>query len=578
MTPNLPVFTEQNNCQDCYKCIRECSVKAIKVEKGRASVISELCIFCGHCTEICPAGAKKVRNDLWKAQKLVAVNNKVAVSIAPSYLSEWSNTPKEKLFTALKMLGFSHISETAIGAEKISEYSAKYIQETDKQLFLSSACPAVVELIEKFHPELIDDIIPIYSPLMAHAKMLKKELGQETPVVFIGPCIAKKRESDKYPKDIDVAITFNDLEIWFAQEQIVLNEIDSDEKIELFPYPAGLASLYPIDGGMAKGMKKNGVDENVTLMNFSGMQNVKEVLKNIKNQKFNNKLFLELLACSGGCINGPGCNKKYSSAIKNLKIIEETRSREINKNKKIDIEYQNLVCHYKSDELKYTKYTEKQYKDALQIVGKLSEKDELNCGGCGYDSCREFAHAILEDRAERSMCASYMRKVAHDKATVLLQKIPSGVIIIDENLKIIESNKSFAKILGEETLMIWDANPGLGGANLTKMVAFHKIFASLISSGAENIECDVKHNGKLLHMALFSIQPHKIVGGIIRDLTMPEMRREEVIRRSKKVITENLNTVQRIAYLLGENASKTEAILNSIVESHSIESKITRDN
>ena len=571
MTPFLPVFTEKNNCQDCYKCIRECSVKAIKVEKGRASVISELCIFCGRCTEVCPAGAKKVRNDLWKAQKLVAVNSQVAVSIAPSYISEWSNISKEKLFTAIKMLGFTHISETAIGAEKVSQFSAKYIQESNKQLFLSSACPAVVEFVEKFHPELIENIIPIFSPLMAHAKMLKAELGKETPVVFIGPCIAKKRESDKYPHDVDVAITFSDLNNWFEQEQIILDEIDAEQNISLFPHEAGIAALYPLDGGMAKGMKKCGSIDDTTLMNFSGMQNVKEVLKDINKQNITNKLFLELLACPGGCINGPGSDSKYSSAVKNLKIIDETRGRQKQNDKKLHIEYSTIKCQYLPQDVNEQKYTEKQYKEALQIVGKLSEKDELNCGGCGYDSCREFAHAILEDRAERSMCASYMRKVAHDKATVLLQKIPSGVVIIDDNLKIIESNKSFAKILGEETLMIWDVNPGLGGANLTKLVSFHKFFASLLSSGSENIECDVKHNGKLLHMSLFSIQPHKIVGGIIRDLTMPEMRREEVIKRSKKVITENLNTVQRIAYLLGENASRTEAILNSIVESHSID-------
>ncbi|MCT4638361.1 MAG: 4Fe-4S binding protein [Bacteroidales bacterium] len=568
MTSLLPVYTEKNNCQDCYKCIRECPVKAIKVDKGRASVVPELCTFCGRCTEICPAKAKKVRNDLWKAQKIVETSDKVAVSIAPSYISEWSNVSKDKFIAALKLLGFTYISETALGAEKVSEYTTEYIEKSSNKLHISSACPAVVELIEKFYPKLVDSIVPISSPLIAHAKYLKNRLGDNTPVIFIGPCIAKKRESDNNLGLIDVAITFDDLRIWFNQEQIEFDEIKSatDDDNNFFPFESGLATLYPTDGGMIKSINNYNANTGITLMNFSGLNRIQETLKDISKYNISEKIFLELLACSGGCINGPGTSEKLPHAIKNMSIISETRNRD--KNCYIDINSSELDINYRSRKTHIPEYSLSEYREALQLVGKYSEKDELNCGGCGYDSCKDFAHAILECRAERSMCASYMRGVAHNKASVLLQKIPSGVVMVDENLMVIETNKSFAKILGDEIMMIFEANPGMRGANLQKLVSFHKQFSSILASGTENYETDVKHNGKLLHLSLFTIQPNKIVGGVVRDLTMPEIRRDEVIKRTKTVIKENLNTVQRIAYLLGENASKTEAILNSIVESH----------
>ncbi len=567
MTSLLPVYTEKNNCQDCYKCIRECSVKAIKVDKGRASVVPELCTFCGRCTEVCPAKAKKVRNDLWKAQKIVETSTEIAVSIAPSYISEWSSVPKDKFIAALKLLGFTHVSETALGAEKVSECTTKYIDKSCKHLHISSACPAVVELIEKFYPKLVDNIVPISSPLLAHAKYLKNKLGKNTPVIFIGPCIAKKRESDNNPELVDVAITFDDLRIWFNQEQIEFDEIKSTEDSDIFfPFESGLATLYPTDGGMIKSINNYNTRSDITLMNFSGLNRIQKTLTGISKYNISEKIFLELLACSGGCINGPGTSEKLPHALKNMRIISETRNRKLNNN--INIESEELYFNYKSRKANMPEYSISEYREALQLVGKYSEKDELNCGGCGYDSCKDFAHAILECRAERSMCASYMRGVAHNKASVLLQKIPSGVVMVDENLMVIETNKSFAKILGDEIMMIFEANPGMRGANLRKLVSFHKPFSSILSSGTENYETDVKHNGKLLHLSLFTIQPNKIVGGVVRDLTMPEIRRDEVIKRTKTVIKENLNTVQRIAYLLGENASKTEAILNSIVESH----------
>ena len=193
----------------------------------------------------------------------------------------------------------------------------------------------------------------------------------------------------------------------------------------------------------------------------------------------------------------------------------------------------------------------------------------INCGGCGYNSCREFAKAYLEDRSEPNMCVSYMRKIAQDKSSALLRKIPSGVVIVNDDLKIIEANQSFARILGNEIEQVYETIPGLVDADLQKILPFHKLFSSALTTGVDNLERDIRHGNKMLHISIFSIHKNKIVGAILRDMSQPFIQREEVIARAKSVNQKNLETVQKIAYLLGENASETEEMLNSIVEFYS---------
>lgn len=211
-------------------------------------------------------------------------------------------------------------------------------------------------------------------------------------------------------------------------------------------------------------------------------------------------------------------------------------------------------------------YSAEDIMESLRAVGKQATQDEINCSGCGYDSCQKFAIAMLEGKAERNMCVSYMRRVAQNKATVLLQRIPSGVIIVDENLKVIECNNNFANMLGEEVKNIFEAKPGLQGADVRKLLTFHKLFQMVLDSGKDIIDKEIRLNGSFLKVSIFTIQAHKIVCSIMRDLYNPEVRNDEIVKRTRSIITENLETVQKIAYLLGENASRNETGLNSILE------------
>lgn len=563
-----PVYTEQNDCQDCYKCIRECKLKAIKVINNSAQILHEDCIYCGSCTLVCPVNAKKVRNDLPRVKSLLKRNNNVVVSLAPSYVSEFPNLKDGQLVAALRELGFARVSETALGAEIVSQKVSSFLEEKQSGIYISSACPSVVEMVCKHYPQYKEYITPFLSPLLTHCKMLKQEYGEDCKIVFIGPCIAKKSESDAFGDLLEASLSFKDLAEWFDEEGLEADLFyESGSEPGFVPRRAGRGSLYPIDGGMIAGIKNNVSTTDAVFMTFSGISSIADVFKDLNYYKKPGLLFLELLACEGGCVNGPGARKTYSRALKRLEIIN--RSEQEVENQTV-VDFSILRDFDNIDVADKPEHPENKIKEALNMIGKYSEKDEINCGGCGYNSCREFAKAYLEDKSEPNMCASYMRKIAHDKSTALLGKIPSGVVIVNEELKIVEANKSFARIMGEEMEQLFETIPGLKDASLKKIAPFYKLFSSVLSTGEDNLERDFRLGNKMLHLSLFTIQRNKIVGAILRDMSQPFIRQEEVINRAKAVNQKNLATVQKIAYLLGENASETEDMLNSIVEFYTV--------
>jgi len=564
-----PVYTETNNCQDCYKCIRECPVKAIKIESDRASIVKESCIFCGHCTQICPVNAKKIRNDLDKVKAMLQENIPVYVSLAPSYYSEFSDFSTQALIGALLKLGFCGVSETALGAELYSKEAAAFLNSKNSGIYISSACPSVVDLIRKYYPEFTGNIVQQYSPMLAHGQQLHRWFGKDIRVVFIGPCVAKKTESDDLPGIINVALTFADLRHWLDEAHIHGDDDFGTADVSFVPYTAGKGSLYPMDGGMIQTLSDKEGAEKVFFMNVSGVKNIRDALMGTENWNKNSKVFLELLACEGGCICGPGTTVKGRSLLKKMAICQ--RGEQIEKpiplltdNAPADIQIN--YCYLPSEN-KERVWSDDDIAGSLRSAGKLTPEDEMNCGGCGYNSCREFAIAMLNGMAERQMCVSYMRKVASDKASVLLQKMPSGVVIADENLKIIECNESFARLLGEDASLAWEARPGMKGSDLKKWVSFHKMFTTVLNTGNDLIDKDIIENKLTFDLSVVSIQKHKIVCGILNDMHQPGIRQQEILKRTRNVIHENLATVQKVAFLLGENAAHTEAMLNTIAES-----------
>jgi hypothetical protein len=210
--------------------------------------------------------------------------------------------------------------------------------------------------------------------------------------------------------------------------------------------------------------------------------------------------------------------------------------------------------------------------EALRRVGKLSAADEINCSGCGYDSCRQFAEALLENRAEPSMCVSYMRNLAMNKANALIRSMPAGVALVDERLSIIECNRRFAEIIGNETLEIYDISPGMSGASLKKIAPeLSAHFARGLGTEKIDLRKDVRVRDRLLRLTIFTVENEHIVGGFLQDITEPAVQREQIIQKAHEVIHKNVTTVQQIAFLLGENAAETEIMLNSLAASFQLE-------
>ncbi len=568
MSHSSLIETRLTECQDCYKCVRHCPVKAIRIENAAASIIDELCVFCGTCVETCPVEAKQVRDDRARARNLLQLKEKVLLSLAPSWRSEFPGTSPAQLAAAVRKLGFFGVSETALGAEEVSANLAALLARQQEPLLISSACPTVVETIRRYHPHLTPFLSPFHSPLLAHCTMLRQHYGAEIGIVFVGPCIAKKKEADDHPALLNVALAFKALHEWFAEAGCEPARLQAESAEGFVPHAAAEGGLYPMDGGMIAGITREGKPSNARYMTFSGMKAIGGILEELpellNGPGLETPLFLELLACEGGCINGPLMSKRGGTVAKRLRLIAETpyADETIPKAPSCDVS-----ADFDPEPLPESRFSEEQIKGVLAKIGKRKPSDEFNCGGCGYDGCRQFAVAVLEGKAESGMCFHYMRKLAHKKANKLIERMPSAVVIVDENLRIVECNSAFVALGGSDAELIHESNPGLVGANLEAVVPISSHFRRVLESGEDLLEKNIACHASILHSSIFSIEPHHVVGGIFQDITQPSVRKEEIVRKARQVIQDNLKTVQKIAYLLGENASETEITLNSIIES-----------
>ncbi|HSV56166.1 MAG TPA: [Fe-Fe] hydrogenase large subunit C-terminal domain-containing protein [Magnetospirillaceae bacterium] len=564
-----PIYTEKAECQDCYKCVRACPVKSIRIEGGRASVVPELCVLCGRCVQVCPVGAKRVRDDLSRVRRFLEQGQPVTASLAPSFTAEYPGAGPERISVALRRLGFAAVSETALGADLVSEKIARMLMEgsgtAGGRVLISSACPTVVEHIKKYHVRFADRVTEICSPLLAHARLLKREYGRETKVVFIGPCISKKRESDLHKDILDAAITFQDLSAWLDSEGIRILDLVPGNEDRFQPARAAKGTLYPVDGGMIASIRKYETPPGVRWMCFSGIPEIDRALSGFSEAEIEGTVFLELLACPGGCVNGPCVRSAQGTIAKRLRIQKHAETAA----DRGSFQGVALESSWFVKPVPFRTPDRDELEEALRKTGKHTVGDELNCSGCGYDTCRDFAAAMVDGRAEASMCVSNMRRLAQNKASGLLRSIPSGVVIVDQDLRIVECNRRFAQILGTEMETVWDAKPGMEGAELCKLVPFHRYFREVLD-GADALERDMRFGRRVIHGTVFCIERGGFAGGVFQDITSPWIRKDRVVTQARKVIEKNLAVVQKIAFLLGENAAESEAILTSIIESFEV--------
>jgi len=590
MTNQSPVYTEKTECQDCYKCIRRCPVKAIRVENSHAAVMGELCIACGRCVINCPAHAKRFRDDTPYVKQLLTLKKKVIISLAPSFISEFPEFSVPEFISAVKQLGFAGVSETALGADLVSAEVVHILEDAasgknSQKLFISSACPASVEFIKRYMNEYAPYITDCASPLLAHARYLHKIYGNDAGIVFVGPCIAKKREADVWD-EIDAALTFKELRAWFESENITPipepaissgKNLPSEKPAVKNPFitrRAAKAELFPIEGGMIAACKKYDPLHAVKTLSVSGIEAIRETLAGLDVSDLKEPLFLELLSCTGGCINGPGTTRSMAMAMRRVETVDFAETADDTLDTATLKNMPRMAGTLPGEAVVRKTYTEEEVRNAMHSVGKYTPEDEINCNGCGYETCRLFAEAMLDGVAEKTMCVSYMRNLAQKKANGLVRAIPSGVVIADKNLNIVECNKNFAQLMGPDIMDMYDVKPGLEGADLSTITENARFFTDVLAAnGPEVIDREVHEGKKIFHYTVFVIEKEEIAAGVIEDITAPQNQKKRTISQARKVIEKNLSVVQKIAFLLGENAAETESMLNSIIESYGEEDK-----
>lgn len=558
------VYTLEAKCKDCYRCIRVCPVKAISFSGSQANVDNEKCIVCGTCIRECPQGAKTFKSDIANVEMLLEKSKqegyKVAASVAPAFVSAFEQEEIEKIPAALKELGFHYAAETAIGAYETAIATAEK-SKTKKRSEICTACPAAVNYITMYRKENIDNLVTVVSPMIAHAKKIKKDFGEDIKIVFIGPCIAKKSEIkwDSVKGLVDYAITFLEFKELLNRSGIDLSKLQTKKFDEEVP---GKSRFFPLPGGLLKtaSLENDGLDKRIYHTN--GFDELKSVVDNID---FSDDALIEPLFCKSGCINGPG--------MINDKNIFEKRKDIINYASKTqssgvcpEIDMQNLEISFKADDkIEKKAYSEEEIQKVLQKTAKFSKEDELNCGACGYDSCRDKAIAVLEGMAEPEMCIPYMRKVAESKASKIFETSPNGLLIADSEFKIISMNDAFKKmfltsdaILGKHISTLFDPQDFYDIENEVDLTK-----TKIVNYDSYGIKC---------RQIIYYVQEDRQYIGIFINITktdrdkekLDEMKRRTLLK-AKELLEHQIDTAQKMAVFLGESTAKGEELVNELL-------------
>ncbi len=554
------VFTNKAQCRDCYRCLRQCPVKAIRMINGQASVDPDRCIACGTCIRECPQGAKQYRNDLEKAIRLIQEPFPVAASLAPSFAAFYSPSQRKRLASALRRLGFAHVAETSIGAYPVAVASLKR-QYSDRSS-ICTACPAAVSYIRKYAPEATASLLPVASPMLAHAAMIRKKLGEGARVVFIGPCIAKKQEADTSHglQKVDCALTFRELEEWLEREGI---RLDCLEESMFDEQPAGEARFFPLPGGLTRTAGIGSDSLQAKIVAVSGHAEFRQILSLAGNQQ----LFIEPLFCSQGCVNGPGAPEHrdlFTGRSELIGYAEKNQGSQLSSYLPDETVDAAFPPEKSPDEL--ADISEEAINKVLAATGKTSPTDELNCGACGYNSCRDKAIAVIRGFAEIDMCIPYMRRLAEQRTDRIIETSPNGIVMLDDKLTIISMNPAFRKmflcseaVLGKHISYLIDPEP------------FTKILA-----GSENlIEQTVKHQryNLIVHQIIYQLEVEKQLVGIFvnvtgsrRSIEQLAQLRSKTILQAREMLEHQVKMAQQMARYLGESTAQGENIIENLLK------------
>jgi len=609
------LYINDQTCRNSYSCIRVCPVNAIEVRSDRKHpvIMPDRCIGCGLCYVSCKPSAIEFRDSVGVVRYLLSSDRKTAALIAPSIASEFEDiTDYRKFVGMIRSLGFDFVYENSFGVDLIANAYARLFREAGGKYYITANCPAIVKMIERHHPDLVSNLAPLVSPMIASALVVKQIHKGDVATIFIGPCIDAKDEALLYDdgKLVEGVLTFIELRKMFDEMKIQERQVTMSE----FDPPFGnWGALYPLPAGIiqAGGIKRDLATSEV--ITASGKEDVMAAVNEFDRYIDTINHHFNLFFCEG-CLLGPGMEthtdrfrkralvRKY--ALKRVGLIDKEQwKKDMEKWSKLDFSRK-----FSPKDQTIPEPPEEAVKEVLKIIGKDNINEEIDCGSCGYMSCRDFAVTVAKGLAIPEMCHTFNlrnkqeyietlrqtnKKLADTKKALndsqenalrekeiaqnasdmmhnMLEKLPSGVLIADNGLKVLHSNQAFINIIGEDAKAIAEIIPGLTGADLKTLLPFsvYNMFTYVIRENEPVISRDVPYEEKMLNISVFPIRQNKIAGAIIRDLYSPEVQREETINRISDVIDKNLEMVQKIGFLLGEGASETERMLNSIIDSY----------
>lgn len=548
---------KKSNCKNCYKCIRHCPVKAIRFSGNQAHIIGNECILCGQCFVVCPQNAKEIVDETEKVKVLLQSGVPVIASLAPSFIANYDGVGVNSMRKALKKLGFYDVEETAVGATIVKNEYERMIKEDDRDIIISSCCHSINLLIQKHYPFALNYLADVMSPMQAHCQDIKNRY-HNAKTVFIGPCVAKKDEAEHYEGIVDAVLTFEELTEWLKAENI---ELEKEKDNDIF----SRARFFPTTGGILKTMELN--NSEYTYLALDGIENCIDALKDIENGKIH-KCFIEMSACVGSCIGGPVMEKYHrSSTVKDYISISQYAGAK-------DFEVSQPSCDKLRKNFEFIEKhsqlpSEFEINGILRQMGKFKPSQELNCGSCGYNTCREKAIAIYQGKAEISMCLPFLKDKAESFSDTIVKNTPNGLIVLNEQLEVQQINdaarkimniRSSSDVLGDQVIRILDPTVFMRVRDTGRGVRDERVY---LAEYKRYVEQTVVYD-----------RDSRLIIGIMRDVTDEEIQRErkehisrQTIEVADKVVDKQMRIVQEIASLLGETAAETKIALAKLKES-----------
>lgn len=547
---------KKSNCKNCYKCIRHCPVKSIRFSGNQAHIIGNDCILCGQCFVVCPQNAKEIADGTEKVRVLLQSGKPVVASIAPSFIANYEGTGIEAMREALKKLGFYDAEETAVGATIVKTEYERLVNEEKNDIIITSCCHSVNLLVQKYFPNELPFLAKVLSPMQAHCADIKKRIP-EAKTVFIGPCLSKKDEAEMYGGTVDAVLTFEELTAWFKSENI------TPEK-KIIGNNESLARLFPTTGGILKTMTNKNPD--YVYMAVDSVENCINVLRDIENGNIH-KCFIEMSACSGSCTGGPVMEKYHRSPVRDFMAVSQYAGKQ-----DFDVvqpEVQEIAKSFSYIERNTAVPSENEITEIMKRMGKFRPEQELNCGSCGYNTCREKAVAIYQGKAEISMCLPFLKDKAESFSDTIVKNTPNGLIVLNDMLEVQQINKtalsimnlrSAGDILGDQVIRILDPCP------------FIEVQST--GRGIYNERTYLAEYQRYVEQTIVPDSESQMLICIMRDVTDEENEREkkesisrQTVEVADRVVDKQMRIVQEIASLLGETAAETKIALSKLKES-----------